>query len=46
MTTTARLAAFAAALAAVFLGGWAAGAAIGPFDSPDRPAPAHTEHTP
>lgn len=46
MSTAARLAAFAAALAVIFIGGWAAGAALGPFGSPEQPAPAHTEHTP
>ena len=46
MSSAARLAAFAAVLAAVFTGGWAAGSALGPFDSTEQPAPAHAEHTP
>ena len=44
MSTVSRLAAFAAVLAAMLAGGWAAGAALEPLGS-DTPR-VHSEHTP
>ena len=44
MNPLAKLAAFAVALVAVFSGGLALGAAVGPVD--DTPAPVHSSHTP
>jgi hypothetical protein len=46
VSVVARLVAFAVILVAVFAGGWAAGAAVGPFDDDTEPAPAHVEHEP
>ena len=45
MNPLTKLAAFAAALIAVFTGGLALGATAGPFDDP-APPPVHSEHTP
>ena len=45
MSTPAKLASFALALAVLFGGGYATGAAVGPFDSDSEPPPAqHDTH--